>query len=90
MQGDEVKIAAVNHEEMAQMSMRLTPSLKDSGNRNPPSGQNFEQCILLFILPGIINSLKLNCAATTGCGQWFSGFRPVQVLGVNKQEVVVD
>lgn len=73
MWGNEVKIAAVNHEEMAQMSMGLTPSLKDSGDRNPPSGQNFEQCILSFILPGIINSLRFNCTATMGCGQWFSG-----------------
>lgn len=50
MWGHKVKIAAVNHVEMAQMSMGLTPSLKDSGDRNPPSGQNFEQCILLFYL----------------------------------------
>ena len=73
MWGNEVKIAAVNHEEMAQMSMGLTPSLKDSGDRNRPSGQNFEQCILSFILPGIINSLRFNRTATMGCGQWFSG-----------------
>ena len=73
MWGNKVKIAAVNQEEMAQMSMGLTPSLKNIGDRNPPSGQNFEQCIFSFILPGIINSLRFNCTATTGCGQWFSG-----------------
>lgn len=43
--------------------------------RNPSSGQNFEQCILLFILPGTRNSLRFDCIATHGMWSvaWLDG-----------------